>query len=546
MALPAPSLPAATFGEDDVDGRHSGDLLRLQRLLEHGDGFQLVFAACLSFAYRQRLIALIGLRHPSAAIVDLQSMSETSALIDALRRIGPQHNPIHLVGVEAWLRQAGPTALQALNYRREALAADLPSTLILWLEPGVIARFASEAPDLWAWRTAVLDFSHPPAERQSVHRESIFLGGAERASRERRLAEIADYLRTLGEPGGPDAELMLEASDIERSLGRPEEALRQASAAREVFRRIGDRRGEAVAAGRHADILQSRGDLDEALRIRVEEQLPVYERLGDVRSKAVTQGQIADILQSRGDLDEALRIRVQEQLPVYERLGDVRSMAVTQGQIADILQSRGDLDEALRIRVEEQLPVYERLGDVREKAVTQGKIADILESRGDLGEALRLLAEEVLGAFERLGDVRSKAVTRGQIADILQSRGQLAEALALHEERLPVAERLGDIELIAHIRYSTARLRLELGEHRSGGLPRIRDDLAEAFALSRRLGRPDFIGVIGALLAQVLALGGERAAAREVLALAEEAFARLGHASGVQGVRALREAIAGA
>ncbi|WP_165742383.1 CHAT domain-containing protein, partial [Candidatus Thiosymbion oneisti] len=70
----------------------------------------------------------------------------------------------------------------------------------------------------------------------------------------------------------------------------------------------------------YADRLYRRGQLDEALRIRTQEQLPVYERLGDVRSKAVTQGQIADILQARGQLDEALRIRTQEQLPVYERL----------------------------------------------------------------------------------------------------------------------------------------------------------------------------------------------------------------------------------
>jgi hypothetical protein len=83
-------------------------------------------------------------------------------------------------------------------------------------------------------------------------------------------------------------------------------------------------------------------------------------------------GKVADILQARGQLDEVLRIRLEEELPVYERLGDVRSKAVTQGNIADILQARGQLDEALRIRLEEELPVYERLGDVREKAVTHG------------------------------------------------------------------------------------------------------------------------------------------------------------------------------
>ena len=84
-------------------------------------------------------------------------------------------------------------------------------------------------------------------------------------------------------------------------------------------------------------------------------------------------GKIADILESRGDLDEALRIRREEELPVYERLGDVRARAVTMGKIADILWSRGDLDEALRIRREEQLPIYERLGDVRARAVTDGQ-----------------------------------------------------------------------------------------------------------------------------------------------------------------------------
>ncbi|HSS79276.1 MAG TPA: hypothetical protein VLV54_21325, partial [Thermoanaerobaculia bacterium] len=85
----------------------------------------------------------------------------------------------------------------------------------------------------------------------------------------------------------------------------------------------------------------ARGDLEEALRIRREEELPVYERLGDVRSRAVTMGQIADVLQARGDLEEALRIRREEELPVYERLGDVRSLLVGQANLALTHLARG-------------------------------------------------------------------------------------------------------------------------------------------------------------------------------------------------------------
>ncbi|QLQ34024.1 MAG: hypothetical protein HZT40_23075 [Candidatus Thiothrix singaporensis] len=54
-------------------------------------------------------------------------------------------------------------------------------------------------------------------------------------------------------------------------------------------------------------------------------------------SIAITKGKIADILQARGQLDEALRILSDDLIPVFERLGEVRSIAITKGKIADIL-----------------------------------------------------------------------------------------------------------------------------------------------------------------------------------------------------------------
>ena len=159
--------------------------------------------------------------------------------------------------------------------------------------------------------------------------------------------------------GDPNALAMIQLRRAERDIRRGEidQAERGLREAAVTFKTVEDKRSIAITQGQIADILVSRGELDEALRIRTEEQLPVLTRLGDVREIAITQGKIADILVSRGELDEALRIRTEEQLPVYTRLGDVRSIAITQGKIADILVSRGELDEALRIRTEEQLPV---------------------------------------------------------------------------------------------------------------------------------------------------------------------------------------------
>ena len=239
--------------------------------------------------------------------------------------------------------------------------------------------------------------------------------------------------------------------------GIADRALAAATERRELDIKRGAELDGAVSAGFIADILQARGEFDDALKIRYESELPVYDRLDDPRWRAFVMSKIADILQTRGQLDEALKIRTEEQLPVYERLGEVRERAVTMGKIADILQARGQLDEALKIRTEEELPVSERLGDVRSRAVTMGRIADILQARGQLDEALKIRNEEELPVYERLGDVRSRAVTIGQIADILQARGQLDEALKIRtEEELPVYERLSDVRSLLIGRASLA------------------------------------------------------------------------------------------
>ncbi|MCL4235024.1 MAG: CHAT domain-containing protein [Deltaproteobacteria bacterium] len=171
---------------------------------------------------------------------------------------------------------------------------------------------------------------------------------------------------------------------IRHNLARALEILGEVQAAHESYRwaleNCPDSDDETVLKeksaimGNLASLEIQSGNHDRA-RILLQDSHAISKSIGDDRSCAVTMGKIADILQSRGELDEALRIRREEQLPVYERLGDVRSRAVTMGKIADILQRRGELDEALRTLRENVLPAFERLGDVRSRAICLAMIA---------------------------------------------------------------------------------------------------------------------------------------------------------------------------
>lgn len=168
---------------------------------------------------------------------------------------------------------------------------------------------------------------------------------------------------------------------------------------------------------------------DEPVRVAADEGIgteALFQRLaGDGGATpaqlAVTQSQVADILYTRGRLDEALKT-YRNSLAVFRRLAATRAAAITQGRIADILLVRGEWDEALEIHRNEELAVYERLGEPRSCAIVKGKIATILTLRGDIDQALRLRREEELPVYQRLGDVRSQAISQTQIANLLMTR----------------------------------------------------------------------------------------------------------------------------
>ena len=189
--------------------------------------------------------------------------------------------------------------------------------------------------------------------------------------------------------------------------------------------------------------LHQRGQGDAALDC-FERARKAFGLAGQEREATIARGEIADVFEMRGDLEEALRIRREEQLPVFERLGDLRSAAVTKGKIADVVQMRGDLEEALRIRREEELPVYERLGDLRGKSVALFAIGRLLLSKGDPGQ------REVHGALNAFSEAFQIARSLG-IADGIGAVGlNLAALLAQIGQPDPAEEILAAAEEAFH------------------------------------------------------------------------------------------------
>ncbi len=127
---------------------------------------------------------------------------------------------------------------------------------------------------------------------------------------------------------------------------------------------------------------------------------------------------------------------------------------------------------------------------------------------------------------------------------ILEGRGETDEALRIHvEERLPIARSMNDASAIAHALFSCARIRIQRGGLQDGEAQTIHDELTESFAINVKLQRADGIGMVGALLGQVLAGGGYFAEALGVLDQSAAAFDKLQNPDMAEQVRALQQTI---
>jgi len=445
------------------DGNHAADWQRLQDILTLNSGFRLVFAAYSNIA-RDKLIAELAKNYRQTLV----NAKNNPALPADLKAQAGQFELLHIIGTELWFTpDSSLQSIYHLNYQRESLAAACQQTvLVLWLYDSQISEFAHEAPDLWAWRKAVLDFSTPLEQIATlpIHLAWLDADKADIKDKQQRLENINSYLQGREVYSFADGQLWLEKSHILQVLGLWDESLVAAAQSLEISKKHQNKRAESIANSQIAYIFQMQGNLEQALTIYQQQVLPEFEALADKQQIAVTLLRIADIFQLRGDSAQALQ-KTQQALSLFEAMGDKLSATLTQGRIADIMHKRGELGQALQI-YQQILSVFADLGNKSNYAVTKVKIADILSDTGELEQALQIYQHEALPALEALGDKYLCASTIERMAVILQMRGELTEALNLYQQKvLPIYAELGNKHGVLICQYNIAMLLEKVDRH---------------------------------------------------------------------------------
>ena len=339
--------PVAAFSSDNT-----ATLDRLVAMLDYAEGLTILFACCNTPMLRDRLIeqACVRLAVLGVAVISLdfdqpvRNLRQTlrarlaippahSAAADEPGRAAALHEPasayasapklvVFLTGLELSIPLGASAArlMAELNLGRELFLRDAPCPLVFWLPDYAVTAVARHAPDFWAWRSGVFEFTLEEPHRREAYARYIELDGnlaalsnltaARKLQRQRILEGLLDDFQALPPQRATQeqlAEIQQELAALQWLQGKPQEAM--------------------------------------AL---YQESLATIQALGDVREIAVTQSSMADVLSQMGKPQEAMAL-YQESLATIQALGDVRSIAATQANFGQFLLQEGKTSAAIEM-----------------------------------------------------------------------------------------------------------------------------------------------------------------------------------------------------
>ena len=195
----------------------------------------------------------------------------------------------------------------------------------------------------------------------------------------------------------------------------------------DIFRRLGDPRGEALALMRLATVATRRGDFDGARKMYVR-ALQLRRSLGDAWGTASALNNLGYDAALQGRFDEA-RPYLEECRVLFEKVGFKEGIANVTDTLALVAVGRGDLSEAIDL-YEQALRIFQEIGyrlGIAFELVHLGRacveVGDNAKAVDHLRRALELAGE--------VHDEETKAYAYEGIASLAASTGRLENAATL-------------------------------------------------------------------------------------------------------------------
>jgi len=454
-----------------VRPEHVDELRTLEKIICCYHGFQLILALYNDPPdYRNRLIDYLNGLVDQADRVDTRTCADFLEFEQRLASACAASELVHVVGLDAWLREKeGEKRLQGFNLHRETLAVSCQKPVVLWLPVHLASQFALQAPDVWEWRRAVLDFSVEGGISPESLLETLDWFAGKRQLTVESLTKACNglFISNDWKHAHFNAGVIL-IQDFEYS-GWTIEALAYSL---KLYHR-------AIAAGVNAypqakfDIalaylilgkaLLKDGAADQAISLLkdAQQRFENIEHIPTATSNAVLalkeQGKS---LFKLGQHEQAMLV-YKESISRAEKLGERNLIAAAKMEFGAVLFYQKEYNEALII-LEEARQEFLELGDMHNLARVWTLTGMVYAETVRYEEAKNAYQESIF-IEERLGDIGIQATALGELGTLYSRLNRLEDAVASYRQSADKFAEIGDLSREGVIRSNVALHLTKLG-----------------------------------------------------------------------------------
>jgi tetratricopeptide (TPR) repeat protein len=220
-------------------------------------------------------------------------------------------------------------------------------------------------------------------------------------------------------PVGVRARLLLQAANLERSLGDRHRARSLCDQSLTLFRDVGDKQGMSDALIQLGEIALDHGNHEKAAALH-EHSLALRREVGHRSGIAQSLGYLGSVARLQGDYPQA-RSLFQEAVTLQRKLGDTSGVAQTLLKLALAVEDQGDYVRAVSL-LEETRRLAEDLGNKRMTATVLNNLGYVALLQGEYERANALCTKSV-ALLRALEDRRKLAAALHSLGRVRQEQG---------------------------------------------------------------------------------------------------------------------------
>ncbi len=262
------------------------------------------------------------------------------------------------------LEKGFPDALRYLNFKREEII-DHRVKVVFWVTDKELTRIGNEAPDFFAFRNRVIEFSEVPLAKERRPALVEFALETEYKSLDeiKRSIELKETLLSeLSKNDEISGYLLSSLGILYYQIGSYKKAIEYHERALEIAREIGNRQGEGAVLGNLGIAYRNLGKVEKAIEY-YEQALVTSKEIGDRRNEGIWLGNLGNTYRNLGQVEKAIEYHEQA-LVIAREIGDRRGEGANLGNLGLAYSDLEQVEKAVEY-YEQALVIGKEIKDPR-------------------------------------------------------------------------------------------------------------------------------------------------------------------------------------